>query len=228
MSEGWGGRGWRRGLKGVGGARPVKGRGAAGHCIVITPGSVLGPDSRQHRLLAWHTALTRPQSQQPRKLFQLHKLWSRRPCSTEIKKIFYNIARMTSVSVTKIRNSSGSSSTSSGRSGYGYNSRINSVTVRSIKDSHGSFTPLATYLSLKSVDDDKDTDDVTVPSIEIVSQYIEDSNELPPGTKIITHPMNGRLWTNDRNKTNDFNTKRQSRHSEDGGINDIVKRLQKV
>ena len=134
---------------------------------------------------------------------------------------------MTSVSVTKIRNSSGSSSTSSGRSGYGYNSRINSVTVRSIKDSHGSFTPLATYLSLKSVED-KDNDEVSVPSIEIVSHYTEDSNELPPGTKIITHPMNGRLWSNDRNKTNDFHAKRQSRHSEDGGINDIVKRLQKV
>ena len=136
---------------------------------------------------------------------------------------------MTSVSVTKIRNTSGSSSTSSGRSGYSYHNRINSVTVRSIKDSHGSFTPLATYLSLKTgVDKDSGEEEPVVPSIEIINRGgYSDHNELPPGTKIITHPMNGRLWT-EKHRSNDLSTRRQQRHSEDGGINDIVKRLQKV
>ena len=129
-----------------------------------------------------------------------------------------------SISVTKIRNSSGSSgSCSSGYTGVS-SGRVASVTVRPVRNNHNfSSTPLATYLSLRSTQNNEDHDDVA-PSIEIINNFNEDNNELPPGTKIITHPMNN-AWSK---KTNDFHSKRQSRTSEDLGINDIVRRLQQV
>ena len=45
------------------------------------------------------------------------------------------------------------------------------------------------------------------PSIEIISSYGDaDSNELPPGTKIITHPMNSARFGG--KKHGDFAAKR--------------------
>ena len=85
------------------------------------------------------------------------------------------------VSLTKITHQQPRSSSSS---------NLSSVTVRPGKTS--SFTPLATYLQAASR---QPPDRASIPSIEIITNN-EDSNELPPGTKIITHPMinNSRAW----------------------------------
>ena len=80
------------------------------------------------------------------------------------------------VSVTKIRHQQANTSNTASTS-------LSSVTVRSGKTS--TFTPLATYLERVS---QLEEERATLPSIEILSRS-EDSNELPPGTKIITHPM---------------------------------------
>ena len=90
------------------------------------------------------------------------------------------------VSVTKIRHLPGSPSQPSRQ-------EISSVTVRPARGC--SFTPLATYLGS---DRSRDTSAPPHPEIEIrVNHEDEDNNqELPPGTKIITHPMinNSRAW----------------------------------
>ena len=94
------------------------------------------------------------------------------------------------------------------------------------RSSSDSFTPLATYLSLRSLQvSDEETE---LPSIEIIKNYAEDtSNELPPGTKIITQPMtSGRGWGHKLSEA--VQTRRPSRTSEDLSINNIVKRLQQV
>merc|ERR1719400_1363532 len=125
---------------------------------------------------------------------------------------------MASVSVTKLRNASGSSNSS------GPGSRVSSVTVRPVRSSSASFTPLATYLSLRSLQVSEDTE---LPRIEIINNYGEDSNELPPGTKIITQPMTSvGGWTN---KFHEVQTRRPStKSSEDLSINNIVRRLQQT
>ena len=140
------------------------------------------------------------------------------------------IIMTSTISVTKLRNSSTSSS--------------HGVTVRPVRSSTDTFTPLATYLSLRSVQQESEGDSKG-PSIEIINNYNDDNNELPPGTKIITHPMNsGHFWGS--KKTDDISSKRyfeliettesisvhvisrHSRTSEDLKINDIVRRLQQV
>ena len=71
------------------------------------------------------------------------------------------------------------------------------------------------------------SEDTELPRIEIINNYGEDSNELPPGTKIITQPMtSGGGWTN---KFHEVQTRRPStKSSEDLSINNIVRRLQQV
>ena len=99
---------------------------------------------------------------------------------------------------------------------------VSSVAPRSSSDS---FTPLATYLSLRSLQvSDEETE---LPSIEIIKNYEDTSNELPAGTKIITQPMtSGRGWSNKFSEA--VQTRRPSKTSEDLSINNIVRRLQQV
>ena len=78
--------------------------------------------------------------------------------------------------------------------------------MTSLKPTSGQFhsTPLATYLSLRSTHEERDS---KAPSIEIINKFNDDNNELPAGTKIITHPMkNGSFWGGKKN--NDFHSKR--------------------
>ena len=94
------------------------------------------------------------------------------------------------------------------------------------RSSSDSFTPLATYLSLRSLQ--VSDEEAELPSIEIIKNYGEDtSNELPPGTKIFSQPMtSGRGWGNKLSEA--VQTRRPSKTSEDLSINNIVKRLQQV
>jgi len=82
-----------------------------------------------------------------------------------------------------------------------------------------SFTPLATYL--QSGGQSSDHRPASLPSIEIITSN-EDNNELPAGTKIITHPMinNSRAWDTK------VISRKSSGSSEDSmNLNDIVRRL---
>jgi len=81
-----------------------------------------------------------------------------------------------------------------------------------------SFTPLATYLQAASR---QPPDRASIPSIEIITNN-EDSNELPPGTKIITHPMinNSRAWD-----TKVLSRKSSGSSDDSMNLNDIVRRL---
>ena len=82
------------------------------------------------------------------------------------------------VSVTKIRHHQPRpGSSQSARQGA-------SVTVRPGRGS--SFTPLATYLGS---DSQRDQAAPPHPDIEIRVNHEDNNHELPPGTKIITHPM---------------------------------------
>ena len=65
------------------------------------------------------------------------------------------------------------------------------MTVRPGRGS--SFTPLATYLGS---DSQRDQAAPPHPDIEIRVNHEDNNHELPPGTKIITHPMinNSRAW----------------------------------
>ena len=94
------------------------------------------------------------------------------------------------------------------------------------RSSSDSFTPLATYLSLRSLQ--VSDEEAELPSIEIIKNYGEDtSNELPPGTKIFSQPMtSSRGWGNKLSEA--VQTRRPSKTSEDLSINNIVKRLQQV
>jgi len=111
------------------------------------------------------------------------------------------------VSLTKITHQQPRSSSSSS---------LSSVTVRPGKTS--SFTPLATYLQAASR---QPPDRASIPSIEIITNN-EDSNELPPGTKIITHPMinNSRAWD-----TKVLSRKSSGSSDDSMNLNDIVRRL---
>ena len=94
-----------------------------------------------------------------------------------------SVSTLSNVSVTKIRHQPGSPSQPS--------RQISSVTVRPARGC--SFTPLATYLGS---DCSRDQATPPHPEIEIRVNHEDNNQELPPGTKIITHPMinNSRAW----------------------------------
>ena len=69
---------------------------------------------------------------------------------------------------------------------------LSSVTVRPGRGS--SFTPLATFLGAERQEEEQAVP--PQPDIEIRASDEDNNQELPPGTKIITHPMinNSRAW----------------------------------
>jgi hypothetical protein len=68
------------------------------------------------------------------------------------------------------------------------------LTIRHVNTKSGKSSSLSSYLRtvIKACPDDGKS-----PSVEIIGESKEDNHELPPGTKIITHPLNTSRGYND-------------------------------
>jgi len=93
------------------------------------------------------------------------------------------------------------------------------LTIRHVNTKARKSSCLSSYLQtvLKSCPDDGEG-----PSVEIIGESREEDNhELPPGTKIITHPLNTSRGYNDTTIV----TKKSSGSEESMNLNEIVKKL---
>eukprot|EP00090_Calanus_glacialis_P006339 TRINITY_DN14950_c0_g1_i1.p1 TRINITY_DN14950_c0_g1~~TRINITY_DN14950_c0_g1_i1.p1 ORF type:complete len:317 (-),score=75.96 TRINITY_DN14950_c0_g1_i1:79-1029(-) len=122
------------------------------------------------------------------------------------------MASVSSVTLTKMNGSLPPSSTF----------RVPSVpmlTIRPVNTKSGKSSSLSSYLRtvIKACPDDGKS-----PSVESIGESKEEDNhELPPGTKIITHPLNTSRGYNDTTIV----TKKASGYEESMNLNEIVKKL---